>query len=221
MGILWRLLAPKPLKKARRSVRKAAHPVRTASWALSPKPVKQIRRGAFKVGHPLEAAEFAVENQIVGAVRGGKRRPSARKQTAAPRSTGAIQGYGKQPVNVTWIPGTHKIPVVGLGHYTAAVRDTVKAAPADGIMAALLLPEPSNPHDPNAIAVYMAGGLVGHVPRHTAEVLQPALMSMSASHGGRPAGCPSVASAAGGMTRIVLTIDLRALGIDPGSLGFS
>jgi hypothetical protein len=37
MGMLWRLLAPKPLKKARRSVRKAAHPIRTASWALSPK----------------------------------------------------------------------------------------------------------------------------------------------------------------------------------------
>ena len=30
MGLLWRLFAPKPLKKARRTVRKATHPVHTA-----------------------------------------------------------------------------------------------------------------------------------------------------------------------------------------------
>jgi hypothetical protein len=37
MGLLWRLFAPKPLKKARRTVRKAAHPVRTAMRAVTPK----------------------------------------------------------------------------------------------------------------------------------------------------------------------------------------
>jgi hypothetical protein len=43
MGILWKLLAPKPLKKTRRTVRRAAHPVSTPSWTLSPEPLKQAR----------------------------------------------------------------------------------------------------------------------------------------------------------------------------------
>src|SRR5260221_12067324 len=72
MGPLWRLFAPKGLKRARRKVRKMAHPVRTASWALSPRPVKKARRAAFKVAHPGEALEFAAESQIVRAVRGGR-----------------------------------------------------------------------------------------------------------------------------------------------------
>lgn len=40
MGLLWRLFAPKPLKKARRTVSKAAHPARTATRAVTPKPVR-------------------------------------------------------------------------------------------------------------------------------------------------------------------------------------
>jgi hypothetical protein len=72
MGILWRLFAPKPLKKARRTVRKAAHPVRTATRAVTPKPVKQLQRAA----NPLNLAELKAEDAIVNAVRGkrGKRR---------------------------------------------------------------------------------------------------------------------------------------------------
>jgi hypothetical protein len=82
MGILWRLLAPKSVKRARRTVRKAAHPVRTASWALSPKPVKQVRRAAFKAAHPVEAAEFAAESAVVRAARGGKRRRGGAQRSA-------------------------------------------------------------------------------------------------------------------------------------------
>lgn len=70
MGLLWRLFAPKPLKKARRSVYKAAHPVK----ALTPKPVRRAKRAAFRVAHPVEALEGAVENQIVRSVRGGGKR---------------------------------------------------------------------------------------------------------------------------------------------------
>jgi hypothetical protein len=76
MGLLWRLFAPKGLKRARRKARKVAHPLHTASWEMSPKPVKQARRAAFKVAHPGEALEFAVENQVVRAVRGGSRTAS-------------------------------------------------------------------------------------------------------------------------------------------------
>jgi hypothetical protein len=70
MGILWRLFAPKPLKKARRTVRKAAHPVRTATRAVTPKPVKQLQR----VAHPLDLAELKAEDAVVNAIRGKRRR---------------------------------------------------------------------------------------------------------------------------------------------------
>jgi hypothetical protein len=70
MGLLWRLFAPKPLKKARRSVYKATHPVK----ALTPKPVRRAKRAAFRVAHPVEALEGAVENQIVRSLRGASKR---------------------------------------------------------------------------------------------------------------------------------------------------
>jgi hypothetical protein len=89
MGLLWRLFAPKGLKRARRKVRKVAHPVRTASWALSPRPVKKARRAAFKVAHPGEALEFAAENEIVRAVRGGRRGKTASPVVAANGATSA------------------------------------------------------------------------------------------------------------------------------------
>jgi hypothetical protein len=76
MGLLWRLFAPRGLKRARRKaqkVRRAAHPVRTASWALSPRPVKHARRAAFKVAHPGEGLELAVSDQVVRSVRGKRR----------------------------------------------------------------------------------------------------------------------------------------------------
>ena len=66
MGILWRLLAPKPLKRARRTVRKATHPVHTAVRAATPKPVKKLQRAA----HPLSLAELKAEDVAVNAVRG-------------------------------------------------------------------------------------------------------------------------------------------------------
>lgn len=226
MGILWRLLASKGLKKARRSVRRAAHPVRTVGWAISPRPVNQLRRGAFKVAHPLEAAEFAAENAVVGAVRGkrkrtstGKRPSTAKRRTPANRSPGEIYGYGRQEVKVTWIHGSHRIPVVGLPYHQAAVRDTVKAVPSGGEMDAVLLPEPSNPHDPNAVAVYTSGGKVGYLPSDVARVLQPALTRLSAAHRGQPAGCPAIVSAAAnGKPQITLMTDLRKMGIDPALL---
>jgi len=70
MGILWRLFAPKPVKRAGRTVRKAAHPVRTAMRAVTPQPVKQIQRAA----HPFDLAELKAEDAAVSAIRGKRRR---------------------------------------------------------------------------------------------------------------------------------------------------
>ena len=76
MGILWRLFAPKPLKKARRTVRKAAHPVRTATRAVTPTSVKRLQRAA----HPLALAELKAEDAVVDAVRGKPARRKGRRR---------------------------------------------------------------------------------------------------------------------------------------------
>jgi len=89
MGILWRLFAPKPLKKARRTVRRAAHPVGTVTWAVTPKPVKKVRRAASTALHPIEAAEFALENQVVHALRSGTTHGASKSKDGMPaRFTG-------------------------------------------------------------------------------------------------------------------------------------
>lgn len=69
MGFLWRLFAPKPLKKARRGVHQVAHPVRTARRAVTPRSVKQIERGVRSLAHPVEAVERLTEDQVVRALR--------------------------------------------------------------------------------------------------------------------------------------------------------
>ena len=53
-----------------RAVRRAAHPVRTATRAVAPRPVKQAQRAAYRAAHPMEAAE----HDIVRAARRSKRR---------------------------------------------------------------------------------------------------------------------------------------------------
>jgi hypothetical protein len=97
VGLLWRLLAPRGLKRAGRMVRKVAHPVRTASWALSPKPVRRARRAAFKVAHPGEALELAVSDQVGRSVRCGKRGQGASPVVAANGATSAqVRAWARQ-----------------------------------------------------------------------------------------------------------------------------
>lgn len=62
MGFLSRLLVP-------RSVRRAAHPVRTAKSAITPKPVKQIRRALS----PVDAAKYGIERKVATSIRSGRK----------------------------------------------------------------------------------------------------------------------------------------------------
>jgi hypothetical protein len=102
----------------------------------------------------------------VNAARGGKRRrrapPSGTTRSGQVSAPPLAAPADPQGVLVTWLPGTYEIPVAGLEHHALAVRDTLAAvarrAPAD----AALQPEPSNTHDANAVAVYMAGRHVGY-----------------------------------------------------------
>lgn len=65
MGLLFRLLAPKPIKKLRR----AAHPVSL----LTPRPVRRAKMAVVDVTHPAGAVKRAGERALVRSVRGGSR----------------------------------------------------------------------------------------------------------------------------------------------------
>ena len=61
--------------------------------------------------------------------------------------------------------------VAGESHYQEALREIVGPGAAGEVAMdteALLVPEPSNPHDPNAVMVQIAGKLVGYLPRDEA-----------------------------------------------------
>jgi hypothetical protein len=83
VGFLSRLLVP-------RSVRRAAHPVRTVKRAATPKVVKKATREM----HPLDNAVYGVERSVSTSLRSG------RKQSAkAPGKAGApVYRHGSCPV---------------------------------------------------------------------------------------------------------------------------
>jgi hypothetical protein len=103
MGIFWRLFAPKPLKNARRTARKAAHPVRTATRAMTPQPVKKMQRTA----HPFDLAELKAEDAVVNALR-GKRRSRVRMQAEGARR--AAGPWPKAPPKSPESPGLPRWP---------------------------------------------------------------------------------------------------------------
>jgi hypothetical protein len=63
VGFFSRLFIP-------RSVRRAAHPVRTVKRAATPKPVKQVRRAT----HPVSNAKYSVERSIATSLRSGRKK---------------------------------------------------------------------------------------------------------------------------------------------------
>lgn len=88
MGLLWRMLAPRPAKRMRRAVYRATNPM---SY-VTPRPVKQVRRAAFSVTHPWEVVERGVENAIVDAARARPAR-SGTPRAGQPLAAAFEDGY--------------------------------------------------------------------------------------------------------------------------------
>jgi hypothetical protein len=58
------------------------------------------------------------------------------------------------------------------------------------------VPEPGNPHDPNAVMVQIRGRLVGYLPRDAAVAYGPMLAAVSER--GRTAACEAMIAGRGG-----------------------
>ena len=67
--------------------------------------------------------------------------------------------------------------MAGARFYQPALARLACMRPRDGFPC-VLLPQPANPHDPNAIAIWTRGGHVGYIPRLEAPALRPALAKL-------------------------------------------
>jgi hypothetical protein len=197
MGLLWRMFAPKPLKKARRTVRKATHPVHTATRVVTPKPVKQLQRAA----HPVILAELKIEDAAVNALRGKPRKKPSRRTAQVSKKTPAASKRNQSrqsPVDTAigherpaqvrdgiqamLLGGNEDLEVVGESHYQENLwrlvsprrrGDQVRCA-----VQASLVAEDDNPYDANAVAVWVQGLKVGHLSRDDARRYRPGLLSL-------------------------------------------
>jgi hypothetical protein len=202
MGLLWRMFAPKPLKKARRTVRKATHPVHTATRAITPKPVKQLQRAT----HPANLAELKIEDAAVNALRGKPRKKPSRRSAQASKKTPATSKRnqsGPNPVNAAAghersaqvrdgieamvLGGNEDLEVVGESYCQENLWRLVSPRrPGERVrhpVHASLVAEDDNPHDANAVAVWVQGLKVGHLSRDDARRYRPGLLSLQDRHG--------------------------------------
>jgi hypothetical protein len=82
------------------------------------------------------------------------------------------------------------VPVVGESHYQPALRAVTGTAIEEAVEAehfAELVPEPSNPYDPNAVKVLIDGRKIGHLSRENAVRFGPKIKAMAER--GKPLIC--------------------------------
>ncbi len=77
--------------------------------------------------------------------------------------------------------GDDDLEIVGEASYQKALWTICRGAVGDRVrhqIVAVLVPEPQNPHDPNAIAVHIEGSVVGYFARDVAVRYGPGLQSL-------------------------------------------
>lgn len=118
-----------------------------------------------------------------------------------------------------WLPGDVEVQVVGETFYAAAIREAERCGRPGLPHVAVLVPEPDNPHDHNAIAVFVNGFLVGHLPREVAAAVQPSLVAFTVASSGRAVACPARISwqqiDGQPVAQVVLSLDPAPLGLQP------
>lgn len=103
----------------------------------------------------------------------------------------------------TRLHGRELINVAGESHYQDALRAITRGEPRLNTDAALI-PEPDNPHDPNAIRVEIDGRKVGYVPRSKAEAYGPVVREPAER--GRTAVCEAMISGRDGIYGVFLKL---------------
>jgi hypothetical protein len=117
-----------------------------------------------------------------------------------------------------WLPGDVEVQVSGETFHAAAIREACRNSRPGVPDVAVLVPEPGNPHDHNAIAVYVNRFHAGYLSRQIAAAVQPALVAFTTSSGRNVAcparilwheidGCP--------VAQVILSLNPAPLGLGP------
>lgn len=78
------------------------------------------------------------------------------------------------------LEGTELLPIAGTSYRQETLWELRESTGNE--IVATLIPEPSNPHDHNAIGVQVNGAHVGYLPREIAEWCLPGLYRLMAQH---------------------------------------
>ncbi len=108
-----------------------------------------------------------------------------------------LPGRPSVPVadNSVMLPSGHRVAVTGEGHYLAAFDAAFgprrKQGARMGVEVVVTLHhEPTNPYDPNAIAVHLGGATCGYLPRTAIPAILPTIIALAAA--GKVAACEAV-----------------------------
>lgn len=137
------------------------------------------------------------------------RRDSGRTGSLA---RGTLQGV--RSGQFVWLPGGCEVQVAGESFHEDAIRAAESSSPGSPL-AAVIVPEPDNAHDPNAVAVYVNGQHVGYLPRETARRAQPAIAAFIDAHDGRLPSCPAEIRWHDVGPQVVLLLDPAPLSLPP------
>ena len=99
-------------------------------------------------------------------------------------STSTASVFPRTSSDATLYPGTETLEVVGESHYQETLWALVGGTRAERVRhetIALLVPEPDNPYDRNAIQVLIDGQLVGYLGREDAAAYRPGLLRLMQS----------------------------------------
>ncbi|MBX5470805.1 MAG: hypothetical protein IRZ21_13030 [Thermoleophilaceae bacterium] len=110
----------------------------------------------------------------------------------------AAGGKRLSSLEPVWLEGDERVEVVGESHYQQALRSICGREAWTEVRhecVALLVPEPTNPHDPNAVMVQIDGKLVGYLSRADAVAYRPTLRPLAAQ--GKAAACHAVIAGRG------------------------
>ena len=106
-----------------------------------------------------------------------------RAPTSAPTSL-----MVEPPAGHVLLAGRHDLEVVGESNYQDTLWRVVGGRTTERVRVetqAMLVAEPNNPHDANAISVRIDGATVGYLCRDDARAYRPGLLALEARHGAR------------------------------------
>jgi hypothetical protein len=112
------------------------------------------------------------------------------------------------------MPGPVAVDVAGVNHHLEALGLVKRKGASGSPLVAVLMPEPNNRHDPNAVAVFLEGIHVGFLHAPVAERVQAAIIEYQ-TRTGRLVAAPGTIVDHPNRPTVTVSLDLAPLGLEP------